>query len=185
MKGFATETPREKNCNLSNSAPLRLCGQRELPRNISAHPAGYLVRVKRKGITYSAFVGKGFATETPSTQREKISNLCASAPLWPTALLEAVRLRDRFIHIHGAIAVRGPSKKAYSNTGLVGISETIHWNRSRRNPCFLVSCRRHFRRRIYYGEHRPRAVALKMAIELRTEKIAREVAKAAKGGTCQ
>lgn len=129
---------------------------RTLPKNISAHPDGWLVRVMRKGICYQAFVS-----------RSRVD-----------ALAEAIRLRDRFITIHGAIAGRGPSKRALSNTGIVGISETIHWRRSRPLDCFLVSAAPNFRRRIYFGEHRPREVALRLAVELRRKMIHRGDAEA-------
>lgn len=126
---------------------MNLLAQRKLPRNITARPDGYVVRVNRSGITYQAFT---------------------------TDFVKAVALRDRFIAIHGAIKAKGPHKTAYSNTGVVGVSETVAWHHSRPYPCFIASWSvsgRNRTKRFYYGDQRPRAAALQQAIALRSKMV--------------
>ncbi len=123
---------------------------RTLPRNISAHPGGLLVRVIRGRIKYQAYVAFGKVGQASSLSR-------------------AIDLRDRFLRLHGA-TVNRHQVKGKSSTGIAGISETTQWRRSRPYAAFSVSWYRHGRqnaRRILFGAHRPRAVAFAQAKALR------------------
>jgi hypothetical protein len=168
-----------------NPAPPRLGGSRSLPRNISAHPDGYVVRVKRSGVFYQAFVAKGFKAQGSTFHVDGGPTLNLEHGTLNAALAEAVRLRDRFIAIHGAIAPKGSHKKAYSNTGVVGVSEATAWHHSKPYDCFIASWRETGRgrtKRFYYGEHRARAEAFHAAVQWRAQHTSRKAAKAAKGG---
>jgi len=152
---------------------------RTLPKNISAHPDGWLVRVERLGVRYQAFVAYHWKPSRPSlpslTSRE-------------TSLARAIALRDGFYRIAGECSrpkVLGPHARGHSNTGTPGISESCHWSHQRPHPCFIV----HFRclrpdgstrgnnKRFYYGgvgsrtSARPREQAFKAAKQFR-EKFA-------------
>lgn len=111
----------------------------KLPRNILRHRKQLLVRVKRGGMTYRAWV-RGTDAE---------------------ALRIAVAKRDEFLRIHGVFAK--------SNTGVEGISETEQWVQNRRIACFAVhwSDDRRRTKRIHFGAMRSRETALRMAVDLR------------------
>ncbi len=89
---------------------------RTLPRNISAHPDGWLVRVVRNRVTYQAFV--------PQSRAD--------------GLERAVALRDRFLRIVGEVRANRHRVKGRSNTGWSGISETTMWRHNHPHPCFSV-----------------------------------------------
>ncbi len=120
---------------------------RTLPHNIYRHPDGLIVMVERRRVKYRAFVGfRKSAGAIPEA-----------------ALARAIELRDRFISLAG--------DGCRSNTGHMGISETVVWGH-RWNPqsCLTVNWRRggrNFNRRIFFGECRPYEVAMQQAIELR------------------
>lgn len=119
---------------------------KSLPKNISAHPDGLLIRVQRGEVLFQAFVP-------------------ASAP---AALEDALRLRDKFLKLAGPKARR--RLKAKSNTGILGISESTMWRHSRPYDCFCVSLDKdsqHRSRRLIYGNGRSRESALRQAIALR------------------
>lgn len=119
---------------------------RRLPTNISATPDGYLVRVVRQNVRWQAFV---------SYSRED-------------ALLHAIGLRDRFIQRAGEVLKR--HTKGSSNTGVPGISETVHWRRNRPISCFLVYLGKDQHpqnKRFYFGEFRPRQNAWQAAVRMR------------------
>lgn len=84
--------------------------------HIYPHPDGWIVRVIRQGIRYSAFIAHG-------TDRA-------------AALRKAKATRDEFIRIHGAKTTLGPR----SNTGLLGITEVIKWSHGKPQTCFQVTC---------------------------------------------
>lgn len=84
---------------------------RTLPRNISAHPDGWLVRVERNKVRYQAFT---------------------------TSLERAVELRDRFLRIVAEVRANRHRVHGQSNTGWSGISETENWRHNRPHPCFSV-----------------------------------------------
>lgn len=113
---------------------------RTLPRNISAHPDGWLVRVVRNRVTYQAFVAYGFG----STEGNKGSKASASPasfpslPSVPSSLLRAVALRDNFLRIVGEVRANRHRVHGHSNTGYAGISETENWRHNRPHPCFSV-----------------------------------------------
>lgn len=118
------------------------------PRNISAHPDGYLVRIVRGDLKWTAFV--------PSSR--------------PDALGEAVRLRDRFYKICGPVGTRKASKIPRSNTEVVGISETIHWKGVRPRRNFIVhTCGKN--KRFYYGQQRTRTQAFNAAVAHRAQAL--------------
>ena len=128
--------------------------KRSLPKNICHHPDGYLVRVRRGGVIYQAFV----------------------AGHSPAALIEAVARRDRFVAIYGTVTEHRQGR-VFSNTGICGVSETVSWSRWVSNPCFNVSWRsggRQHCRRVYYGRHRTREEALRLAVALRQRMIQRQ-----------
>lgn len=128
---------------------------RTLPRNISAHPDGWLVRVVRNRITYQAFV--------PASRVD--------------GLERAVALRDRFLRITAEVRANRHRVRGHSNTGWSGISETENWRHNRPHPCFSVhwSEPRAVRlpgqrgtiarmKRFCYGPKVSRALALQQAI---------------------
>lgn len=116
------------------------------PLNITAHADGYLVRIVRGDLRWRAFV--------PYSH--------------PDALAEAVRRRDRFYEVCGPVKVHGLSTKARSNTGIVGISDTIHRRNGHALNCLIVSTPGK-RKRFYYGWNRPRSAALKQAVAHRLQ----------------
>jgi hypothetical protein len=123
-----------------------------LPVNICSHPDGFLVRVQRQGVELRAFVPRGHADP----------------------LAEALRQRDRFYRIAGAVeARRGPRTRSRSNTGIPGISETQTWRHGQPYPNLCVSWSDvgvHHTARVYFGHGRSRSEAMRCAIELRREK---------------
>lgn len=89
----------------------------------------------------------------------------------PDALALALECRNQIISANPLAKVK---TTALSNTGLVGISESVQWVKNYAFPCFKVSWyrnRRRTTRQIIYGRKRPRAVALKTALRLRTKGI--------------
>lgn len=89
---------------------------RTLPRNISAHPDGWLVRVVRNRVTYQAFV--------PASRAD--------------GLERAIALRDRFLRITAEVRANRHRVRGKSNTGWSGISETASWRHNRQYLCFSV-----------------------------------------------
>lgn len=122
-----------------------------LPRNICAHPDGYMVRVQRGKVLFQAFVPK--------------SN--------PRAVERCVELRDNFLRIAGEVQYpksRRPHRTGRSNTGIPGISETVKWCRLRSYPCFNVSWSvlgRQRMKRFVFGHGVTRETAFQRAIEHR------------------
>lgn len=126
---------------------------RALPKHVYRHAKGYRVQVRRKRVLYSAFVAcmPGCAEEQHAA-----------------AIAEAVRLADRFISLLGAPTLLRTT--AHSNTGIAGICETIDWRHNRPMHHFQVYIGAHHQphtKRFYYGDVRPRSVALKRAVDLR------------------
>jgi hypothetical protein len=60
-------------------------------------------------------------------------------------LERAIEIRDRFLSIAGGVA--------RSNTGLPGISDSVHWSHNHPHPGFHVSHGRRGRRRFCYGSN--------------------------------
>lgn len=121
-------------------------GSKTLPLHISDDGSLYIVRVRRGPMTFRASVAKSSSD----------------------ALNHALRLRDQFLIASGPALYknqRWPSH-ARSNTGLVGISETVKWTQYRPRYCFAVSTAwtHPTMKRVYFGPHsRTRAEALRMA----------------------
>lgn len=115
-----------------------------LPMNVCRHPDGFLIRVRRRGIGLRGFVAYGT----------------------PQALDRAVEMRDRFLLRAGPFV---PARKSVgkSNTGIAGISETVHWVKYQPRECFTVHLGRKWRPRmkyVYFGpQSRTRAEALEIA----------------------
>lgn len=130
-------------------------GLKSLPKNISAHPDGLLVRIKLGAVLFQAFI--------PKTHK--------------TPLARALALRKKFL------ALAGPAKQpkrlgvqqVRSNTGVAGVSETTMWRHDRPYPCFSVDwsvAGRHQMKRIHYGGSATslsRPEALRVAIALREQ----------------
>lgn len=116
------------------------------PANISEHPDGYLVRIVRGDLKWTAFV--------PYSH--------------PDALNRAIKLRDRFYKVCGPAKVRGLSKAAHSNTGIIGVSQTVHRRRGRELNCFIATTRGH-NKRFYFGWRVPRSTALQRAVAHRLQ----------------
>lgn len=130
---------------------------RTLPRNITAHPMGLIVRVERLGVTYRAFVSYSFGAARNSAHG--VTAAC---------LARAVELRDGFLRIAGE--VNRHRVKGHSNTGWAGISELTKWRRSIPYTCFCVTWREHGRQRMRqfnYGPRRTRERARAQAIAWR------------------
>ena len=156
---------------------------RTLPRNISAHPDGWLVRVERLGVRYQASVpyGRKFTEANEGNKEGSAASLQPSFPLLPSvqkSLARAIALRDGFYRIAGECSrpkVIGPHDRGHSNTGEPGISETCHWSHQRPHPCFIVHVRRlcpdgttrGTNKRFYYGPKCARAQALALARQFR------------------
>jgi hypothetical protein len=149
---------------------------RTQPKNISAHPDGWLVRVERLGVRYQAFVPYG-----PVGTRSTASQI--------KSLARAIALRDGFYRIAGECSrpnVIGPHKRGHSNTGEPGISESCHWSHQRPHPCFIVHVRRlradgttrGTNRRFYYGPRCPRDQAMAAARQFRQQKEIRQTREA-------
>lgn len=119
---------------------------RDLPKNVCKHPDGYLVRIVRGDLKWSAFV--------PHSR--------------PDALAHATTLRDKFYAVCPAAARRKHSKHARSNTDVVGISETVCWHRGLPHNNFIVHASGK-NRRFYYGRQRNRAAAFKLALAHRAK----------------
>jgi hypothetical protein len=75
-------------------------------------------------------------------------------------LARAVQVRDQFL------AAAGPGRT--SNTGLTGISETVHWGRNVRQPIFAVCVNRHTTRKFYLSKYGGRRAALTAAAAFRS-----------------
>jgi hypothetical protein len=122
------------------------CGShRALPKNISAHPDGYLVRLERGDVKYQAFVAGHDAG----------------------ALLKALWLRERFYRVCG-LPQRRTARHSRSNTDVVGITETTHWNHGHEYRKFNVhtgGCNKGF----YFGRRRSRADAFNLALNHRAK----------------
>lgn len=114
--------------------------------HIAEHPDGYLVRIVRGSLKFSAFI--------PYSRKN--------------ALAAAIAERDRFFEICGPIPARGLRVKAYSNTGIVGVSQTIHRRGGKDLNCFLVHAKRR-NKRFYFGWRVPRSVALQRAVAHRLQ----------------
>lgn len=121
---------------------------RLLPANISRHHGGgYIIRVRRKFISYQAFTRD---------------------------LSQAIRLRDKFLAQGGQVFRHKTYTitKSRSNTGHVGIVEMIKWVRYNPRYCFSVTWQREWRRRrklFYFGPRcRTREQALRKAIAFRS-----------------
>lgn len=130
-----------------------------LPNNISAHPDGLLVRVLRSGVLFQAFVA---ASNTD-------------------ALGRAVKLRDRFLKLAGGVhhpKSHRPHRWAHSNTGVVGVSETVKFVSRRAYQGFNVSWSEQGKghcRRFNYGGNLDRTTALRNAIAFRNQKTGQPV----------
>lgn len=121
---------------------------RTLPKHITAHPDGWLVRITRGAIKLQAFVAYGLDPR-------------------PSTLARAIATRDRFLIQLGTRIVR-------SNTGEMGITETVKWVSNCPQYCFNVYLGKHRKpmmKRIYYGRPRSRDEALRQAIALRAKII--------------
>ncbi len=120
-----------------------------LPRHISAHPDGLLVRIQRGAVLFQAFV--------PASH--------------PAPLVKALLLRDKFKALAGPASKHRGRQQPRSNTGVAGVSETTMWRHDRPYPCFSVdwSVRGvHKMKRIHYGRNGvTRRAALDQAIALR------------------
>lgn len=153
-----------------------------LPKNICAHPDGLLVRIRRGETLFQAFVPKNYGragTPLPAAGAHGVTR--------PTdaALQRAIELKEKFLALAGAAKVPVRHFKPRSNTGLLGISETVMWRHSKPYDCFCVSLDRdgkHRSKRVLYGRTRTRERALREAIALRTrhlQTVGRESSRAA------
>lgn len=138
------------------------CQPTALPKNICAHPDGYLVRVQRGGILFQAFV-PCCKTATAIARGEAIARAEALKENFLAQLPENVRVH---------------SFTPRSNTGLSGISETVCWRHGRPHDCFNVSWyeRRPGRRGIarstrVFFKWSEREAGLQRAINLRASKL--------------
>jgi hypothetical protein len=118
---------------------------RGLPKNICVHPDGYLVRLQRGALLYQAFVAGHDAG----------------------ALLKALWLRERFYKICGPQRPR-TARHARSNTDVVGITETTHWNHGHEYRKFNVLCGGRCKG-FYFGRRRSRTEAFHLALEHRAK----------------
>jgi hypothetical protein len=115
-------------------------------KNITEHPDGYLVRMVRGSLKCSAFI--------PYSRKN--------------ALAAAIAERDRFKEICGPVAAHGLRPKAHSNTGIVGVSETVHSRNGRDLNCFISHARGR-NKRFYFGWKLPRGAALQKAVAHRLQ----------------
>lgn len=99
------------------------------------------------------------------------------------ALAHAVELRDRFLISAGPAGYRPAyrlAKVAKSNTGITGISDMVHWMRSKPKPCFRVHLPKGFRpvaKNFYYGSNgRSREAALALPMAYRRNVVERYIA---------
>lgn len=127
-----------------------------LPRHIFPHAAGYRVRVIRGAVKLEAYL-----------------------PASPTALAEAIQIRDRFLIAAGPtlpklVKTYTAASRRRSNTGHPGISETMKWVRYRPIYCFTVYLGKKHRpqmKRVYFGQNLTRHEALKKAIAIRASVV--------------
>jgi hypothetical protein len=138
--------------------------------NITHHPRGLLVQVERRGHVHRAWF--------PCPDAARLSTLNPLPSTYTQALALAVAARDQFIAAHGTVADtypranNVPRHRAYSNTGLTGVSETVRWQNNRPKYSFAVSWPGGRAVRITYGpQSRTRAQALAAAAALRTRMI--------------
>jgi len=120
-----------------------------MPLHIVDEGRRYSVRIRRGDVTLRAYVPKSR----------------------PQALAEAIRLKAQLEAQAGQArysTVRPLTTIVRSNTGIIGITDTVKWNRGRPHDCFHVALfGRPSAKRIYYGTCRPRAVAFAIARQLR------------------
>lgn len=115
---------------------------------ISARRFDYLVSVRRRGLRFLRSFSKKL----------------------PNSMAMAVKYRDAIVRSHPKTKIK---TKALSNTGIVGISETTKWSRSRPTTVFSVQWRENGKNKhknISFGRSRSRSAALAMAVKLRKEK---------------
>lgn len=126
-------------------------GNKAIPLHITDAGDHYSVRVRRGDVTYRARVPKSR----------------------PQALAEAMQLKARFEQLAGSPRYnprRSLATIARSNTGIIGITETVKYRAGFPQDCFHVALfGRPTSKRVYYGRCRPRAVALAQAIQLRKQ----------------
>lgn len=161
---------------------------RTLPRHISAHPDGWLVRVERGGVRYQAFVRYTYGATSPAPASSPGGeDTGEGGPQTPSAALtRALQLRDRFLRITAEVHANRHRLKGKSNTGWSGISETSNWRDNRPYPCFAVSwqvrrpntrgqtgkaCFARKMKRFCYGPKCSRERALQLAIECRLKMV--------------
>jgi hypothetical protein len=119
-----------------------------LPRHISRHGSGYRVAVKRGKVLF-----RGYSRD----------------------LAEAVAMKRRFELAAGPglyPETHASPSQARSNTGMVGITETLHWVQYRARQCLSVTWqsgpgkRRH--KRVHFGPRsRSRSAAMRIAVKIR------------------
>lgn len=115
------------------------------PKHICTHPDGYLIRLVRGAVSYQAFVTGHDAG----------------------ALLKALWLRERFYQICGPVA-RRVSRHARSNTDVVGITETTHWNHGHEYRKFNVHVAGR-NKGFYFGRRCSREQAFTAAVNHRAQ----------------
>lgn len=124
----------------------------KLPLNVSRHPDGLFIRVRRGGVVHCAFV--------PHSH--------------PNPIARAIELRDRFIRLYGEVQ-KYRFEDARSNTGVTGVSETCHFHGSAARHVFSVSWsdgRRQHKKRFEFRDLNQRSVKLAQAIQFRRQKEA-------------
>lgn len=132
--------------------------------NIAATPHGFQVVLIRQRIKFQAFISS------------RADGSFDAHVVRRQAFLKAMAMRDRFLAKAPQRFPRRIAKfehaRPVSNTGIAGISETVKWVDSRPVNCFCVYLgkqRKPQMKRVYYGDFRPREVALRKAIQLRKE----------------
>ena len=130
---------------------------RTLPKHIYANTGGgYVVRIKRGDVKLT------FCTRD---------------------LAAAVAARDRFLALHGRIAIPRPK----SNTGVTGISEVTKWFHSKPYDCFSVTAG-HPRKgvhRFFYRTLADRPRAWREAVAARARLLGVTEAEVTKGVLCE
>ena len=122
-------------------------GAKELPLHISPHHSGYRVMIRRGKMLFRAHA---------------------------KTIEEAVRLKEQFEAAAGPALypkTRPSPTVARSNTGVVGITETVKWVRYRPRTCLHVQWQQDGKlrcKRIHFGPRcRTRAEAMRIALKLR------------------
>ena len=125
-------------------------------KNITAHPDGWIVQVKRNGIMYRAFFAYG-AGKT-------------------AALFRAVAERERFYELYGRYVT---GHRPRSNTGISGISELTTWSHNVPRNCFSVTYQRGAvdMKRFFYKSAAERPFALRAAIAYRARLAGEDAAR--------